>query len=43
VKSDSIDIGYGEMDVQVSSNIHDNSIGYVVFIKIKHYTLLKFF
>jgi hypothetical protein len=33
VKSDSIDIGYGKMGVWVSLNIHDHSIGYVVFIK----------
>jgi hypothetical protein len=35
VKSDSIDIGYGQMGVWVSSNIHDHYIGYVIFIKNK--------
>jgi hypothetical protein len=29
---DSIDIGYGQMDVWVNSNIHDHSIGCVVYI-----------
>jgi hypothetical protein len=33
VESNSIDIGYGQMGVWVSSNIHDHSIGCVVFIK----------
>jgi hypothetical protein len=39
MKSYSIDIGYGHMGVRVSSNFHDHSIGYFVFIKIKtsHY------
>jgi len=32
-KSDSIDIRYGHMGVWASSNFHDHSIGYVVFIK----------
>jgi hypothetical protein len=32
VGSDSIDIGYGQMDVRVSSNLHDHSIGCVIFI-----------
>ena len=28
-------IGYGQMDAQVNSNLHDDSFGYVVFIR-KH-------
>jgi hypothetical protein len=35
VKSNSIDIGYVQMGVRVSSNLHDHSIGYVIFIKNK--------
>jgi hypothetical protein len=35
VQLDSIDIGYGQMDVWVSSNIHDHSIGCVIFIRNK--------
>jgi hypothetical protein len=42
-KSNLIDIGYGQMGVWISSNLHGHSIGYVVFIKNKHYTLLEFF
>jgi hypothetical protein len=32
-ESYSIDIRYGQMGVWVSSNLHNHSIGYVVFIK----------
>jgi hypothetical protein len=31
----SIDIGYGQMDVQVNSNLHDHSIGCVIFTRIQ--------
>ena len=37
-KSDSIEIGYGQMGVWVKSNFHDHSISYDVFIKKSNIT-----
>jgi hypothetical protein len=31
--SDSINVGYGQMDVRVSSNLHNHSIGCVFFTR----------
>jgi hypothetical protein len=42
-ESDSIDIEYGQMGVQVSSNLHDHSIGCVIFIKNQTLHIVEIF